>query len=310
MNRIVIIGVYFGKFPQYINLWLKSCEWNKNIDFLIFTDQELDYKIYNVKIIKIDLDEFSRIASEKLEMNIKLEKPYKCCDFRPAYGKIFEEYIKEYSFWGHCDFDMIFGDIQKFITEDIMNKYDKILNLGHLSLYRNTKNVNGRYEKKGSKVGNFKEVFNNNKSYAFDETNGIYSIYKENNFPVYDKRVFADISMIYKRFRLALNDINYNEQVFFWEKGKVYRVYKENDIIKKEEYIYIHFKKRKNMEVHIKNIDNLNGFYINDKGFFDKDEGLPTIENIKKYNEYNGKIYEMLELLKFNVKRYIKKMYK
>ena len=185
-----------------------------------------------------------------------------------------------------------------------------ILNLGHLSLYRNTKNVNGRYEKKGSKVGNFKEVFNNNKSYAFDETNGIYSIYKENNFPVYDKRVFADISMIYKRFRLALNDINYNEQVFFWEKGKVYRAYKENDIIKKEEYIYIHFKKRKNMEVHIKNIDNLNGFYINDKGFFDKDEGLPTIENIKKYNEYNGKIYEMLELLKFNVKRYIKKMYK
>lgn len=306
MNRIVVIGVYFGKFPQYINLWLKSCEWNKNIDFLIFTDQELNNSnIHNVKIIRMDLADFSRIASEKLQMNIKLERAYKCCDFRPAYGKIFEDYIKDYSFWGHCDFDMIFGDIQKFITEDITDKYDKILNLGHLSLYRNTKIVNDRYKKKGSKVGNFEEVFNNNKSYAFDETNGIYSIYKENNFPVYDKRVFADISMIYKRFRLALNDINYNEQVFFWEKGKVYRAYKENNTIKKEEYIYIHFKKRKNMEVHIKDIKKINSFYITDKGFFNKKEGIPTIADIKKYNKYNGKIYEMLELLKFNIKRYI-----
>lgn len=305
MNKVVVIGVYFGKFPQYINLWLKSCEWNKNVDFFIFTDEELDSKTHNIKIIKINLDDFSRIASEKLGMNIKLERPYKCCDFRPAYGKIFEDYIKGYSFWGHCDFDMIFGDIQQFITEDIMNKYDKILNLGHFSLYRNTEEVNNRYKEKGSKVGDFKEVFTNNKSYAFDETNGIYSIYKENNFPVYDKRVFADISMIYKRFKLALNDINYNEQVFFWENGKVYRAYKENDIIKKEEYVYIHFKKRKNMEVHIKDIDNLRSFYITDKGFFDKEEGLPAIEDIGKYNKYNGKTYEILEKLRFKMKRYI-----
>lgn len=39
MNSICVIGVYFGSLKNYFSLYLKSCEFNQRIDFLIFTDQ-------------------------------------------------------------------------------------------------------------------------------------------------------------------------------------------------------------------------------------------------------------------------------
>ncbi len=308
MNKTVIIGVYFGKFPEYFDLWLKSAEYNRNVDFLIFTDQKMKVNIQNIRFIEITIQDMEKLASKKLEIEINLKRPYKCCDYKPVYGIIFEDYIKKYEFWGHCDFDMIFGDILSFVTEEMLNKYDKILPLGHLSLYRNTTENNNRYKMKGSKTGEYKEVFSTDKSFAFDEIRGIYSIYKENNYPVYDKRIFADISMIYKRFRLALKDKNYYNQVFYWENGKVYRAYEENKVIKREEFIYIHFKKRKNMEVKTDNIFGTNSFYITYDGFIKKEIGLPTINDIRKYNKNRGKFFEFYELKKFQCKEILNKV--
>ena len=42
------------------------------------------------------------------------------CDYKVAYGEMFQDYIKEYDFWGHCDMDMIFGE-ENFINEIIWN---------------------------------------------------------------------------------------------------------------------------------------------------------------------------------------------
>ena len=53
MNKTVIIGVYFGKFPEYFDLWLKSAEYNRNVDFLIFTDQKMKVNIQNIKFIEL-----------------------------------------------------------------------------------------------------------------------------------------------------------------------------------------------------------------------------------------------------------------
>ena len=38
MKKIVFICPYFGAFPNYFNLTLKSIEYNKTIDWLIITD--------------------------------------------------------------------------------------------------------------------------------------------------------------------------------------------------------------------------------------------------------------------------------
>ena len=82
------------------------------------------------------------LAQNVLGFDVCLDRPYKCCDFKPIYGLIFKEYVSEYEYWGHCDFDLIFGDLQSFFDRYDLYKYDRFIPLGHLSLYRNTDEVN------------------------------------------------------------------------------------------------------------------------------------------------------------------------
>ncbi len=305
-RRIVVLGVYFGPLPNSFELWMKSCSCNKDIDFMVFTDQHVSTVPDNVHIKKMTLTEFSSLASKKLGIkNLWLNKPYKCCDFKAVYGKILEDYIKKYDFWGHCDFDLIFGDILSVISEEIWKKNDKILPLGHLSFYRNTKEVNDRYKAKGSKVGSYLDVFTQDKAFLFDELGGIVSIYESNGYPLYTERVFADISVIYSRFRLALKDKNYKYQVFYWENGHVYRAYfdQKKKRIRTDEFAYIHFKKRKNLKILISDIRNCESFYITEEGFVEKKLGVPSLEDIKKHNPYKGLLYEKVELLQYHIKK-------
>ena len=61
---IGVIVCYFGCFPPYFNLWLKSCERNNDIDFLIYSDcYYTDYLPKNVKIINTTLLNPASIAS-------------------------------------------------------------------------------------------------------------------------------------------------------------------------------------------------------------------------------------------------------
>lgn len=40
-NRIGIIGIYFGKLPNYFDVWAKSCASNPSVDFHVITDDIL-----------------------------------------------------------------------------------------------------------------------------------------------------------------------------------------------------------------------------------------------------------------------------
>lgn len=291
--------------PNYFNLWLKGCEYNKNIDFLIFTDQKINNPPSNVRVETFTLKELKEKIIEKLKMpNISLETPYKCCDYRPAYGVIFEEYIKGYLYWGHCDLDMIFGDLEYYFDKYKISEYDKFLPLGHLSLYKNSPEVNERYKCDGGKR-NYKKAFFTSKSCIFDESGGMIGIYLNNNFPMFKKKVFADITPIYKRFRLSEftldNEIikNYKQQIFYWENGHVYRDYYDIDgELCREEFMYIHFQKRPNFVVN-DYIMGCNSFYITPYGFIEK-KGNSSKEVIKELNNYS----KLKESFEFGLEKY------
>ena len=297
-TKICIVGVYFGKFPKYFNLWLRSCAENPDVNFLIVTDNKLSKLPQNISCVNMRLEEFKELADEKLGFETSLTTPYKCCDFKAVYGIILGDFLKDYEFWGHCDFDMIFGNIRTFITEEILEKYDKILYMGHLSLYRNTEECNNRYKADGSLVGNYKEVYTKPQNVAFDEMRGMYQIYLNNKIPVYDKRIFADIATSYKRFKLIDECVNYKYQAFYWESGRIYRVgYIKNKKAEKDEFMYIHFQKR-GFNTTLES--DQGAFYICPTGFVSKEcTGDPSIEDIKKVNPYNvvqefcGKVRKM-----------------
>ena len=51
-KKICLIILYFGKLPNYFDLWLNSCKYNSSIDFLIFTDDRTEYDYpKNVRVI-------------------------------------------------------------------------------------------------------------------------------------------------------------------------------------------------------------------------------------------------------------------
>lgn len=294
MEKIAVISVYYGKLPPYYRLWLRSCELNPTIDFLFFTDIELYDLPENVHLINMSLQSFKELASKKLERDVCIDTPYKLCDYRPMFGQILQDYLTGYDYWAHCDMDMVFGDLRSFFDRLKLNNYERFLYLGHLSLYRNTTVCNQYYKLPGSRCGSWEYVVSTPRNCLFDEWSGVYGIFHENKLPMFEERIFADISMIYARFRLALDDPNYDQQVFYWENGKVYRSYWRGGIEHQEEFIYIHFKKR-HFGKESFDASAAQAFFIGPDGFTEK-EGPAKIEDVERINPFHGAAFERREL--------------
>ncbi|WP_127138999.1 DUF6625 family protein [Flagellimonas oceanensis] len=162
-----------GDFPWFFDYFIKSCEHNPTIDFYIFCNTSYDGEIpENVSLLNLTLDEFNLIASSKLKLTVSIEDAYKLCDFKPAYGVIFSEYLIGYDFWGVCDLDIVFGQIREFMTESLLSEYDVISGrpdfpTGYFMLFRNEKEVNYLF----TKSRDYKMIFGSQKHYCFDECN-------------------------------------------------------------------------------------------------------------------------------------------
>ena len=296
-NKVAIINVYFGKLPQWFQLWLNSCEKNEDFTWILFTDDNTEYK-YPKNVIRYicDFDFVKNLIEEKLKLKIKADNPYKLCDFKTVYGNVFEEYIEEYTHWGYCDIDVIFGDLTKFITDEILDKYDRVLNKGHLTIYKNNEKVKQYYLLPYSGV-NYKDVFESKHHYGFDETAGLDRLYRENNLSQYipQKPIVADIN--FSNYNFIVNGHkNYDKQYFIWDNGRILRIFKENQKEKSDEFAYIHLQKRK-INVLNKNEDRYMFFQ---EGMIDIKENIDLykfndiilLKQIKKKYEYYKIVYK------------------
>lgn len=177
MHKIVLISCFLGKFPNYFPYFIKSCELNSDIDFLIFTDNsDLPFEIpTNVFLIDFNLEKFCKLASLNLKLKVVFHNAYKMCDFKPAYGTIFGDYISKYDFWGHIDIDIIFGNIRTHISSFLLNNFDVIsvrkeYISGFFCLYRNIPKINNIY----LKSSDYQLIFESTKHFCFDECNFAY----------------------------------------------------------------------------------------------------------------------------------------
>lgn len=298
--KIIIIALYFGKLPLNFNLWVNSCKKNKMIDWLFITDnlEVKNIEEQNFKVMSTTLEKLKYDFEKKLKFKIKLEKAYKLCDYKPAYGYLFYEKIKEYDFWGYCDLDMIFGKIDNFLSKDILNNYDKILRNGHLTLYKNTKEMNEAFKEKVKYTLDYQKVFKTNISCGFDESKkGIYGKILESNKKQYLEKIFIDINPKLNNFL----ERSGKKECYTYENGKIFiNLLKENKL-QKMEMLYIHFQKR-NLIYPSKINNNLNYIISNKIISFSKEEEIIEYLKTLKNNSLKNGYY----LIKFYFKNWYK----
>lgn len=242
MKKAVII-IWFGSLPTNFLLWLRSVSYNADYDFLFFTNQSFEKVSLpaNFKPIASSLDRIRTVIQQKYGLYTNLKRAYKLCDFRPAYGELFEEELRAYDFWGYCDIDLMLGRLSDYITPDILSENKKVYIRGHFSLYRNEPYVNSLYRL--SKRCDYKSIFTSDDNFIFDEWPGIGKIFREFGLPYYHEEQMADIDSSKMSFTCR-NIPNYEKQLFVWEEGNVFQYYLENGDIKRRGVSYIHFQKR------------------------------------------------------------------
>lgn len=317
-HKIKIITVFFGRVPEYFDAFLSSCGWNDEFHFLLIHDTDIPYDIpENVQNIKLSFDEFIKLVNTKLKINIKTLRPYKICDLKPCFGTIFEDYLAEYDFWGCCDTDLVFGNLSKYITDKVLDRYDKLLTYGHLFLIRNNETCNRTYliNTKGS--NNFQDVISVDQNCIFDEERGITEKFVETGKRVYIKRICGNGYMNNGRFTIVTGKMhkiiqsqcpyytldekkNYRYQAFCVDKGKIYKVYFKNRFSKnvhKIEYAYLHkLELPGNIDASKRYVVTNNG-YISDQEFFNKlDQDKLIYKDIARVvpaNVFKEELYNM-----------------
>lgn len=291
-HNVTIIIPYFGKLPSNFPLWLKSTEYNKDFNWLLFLDDKRDFNYpKNVKTIYTDFHSIKLRFQELFDFPIVLNSAYKLCDFKPIYGLAFQEYIKDSDFWGFGDIDLLYGDLKKFITDEVLSNNDRVYRSGHLSLFRNNEYMNNAFKLTAPNLPTFKEAFTKNTSCYFDEGGGISPIFVYNNIKQYTEIDMADIYFFkYKPeltlFGTASKSRNYKGQEFFYINNRIIRKYKKGNKFFEDEFCYLHHQKRD-----IRIIESHNGDYKLDSLTF-YPIGLDYREEKRRVFEYYKKVYK------------------
>lgn len=276
MNSIILIIPYFGKWPLWFEAHLLSIAKNPTLHWLVVTDCEIP-KTYpkNITFKPTTLQALNTHVNKVVNANVPLS-PRKFCDLKPAYGAIFYEDIKDYDFWGFCDMDIIWGNIRKFITENVLSNYDIISSRkeaisGHFNLIKNTAALNNLYKQ----IPNYQYLFEQPKFMWFDEeqlTNYLKSQITTNQLSF---KVKWD-TILCNQERGKDSHQEYYLDRWLWQDGKVLNT-KTN-----QEVMYLHFInwKRTMKRSEVTYSDQPDSFYISySKMHYNKHNALQKLWN-------------------------------
>lgn len=250
-RQIAVIIPYFGELPNYFDLWVQSAKANKNIDIFIFSDQQQPKALgENFHWNRVPFKEVRQRIQNLVNFKICLNEPYKLVDFKPTYGAAFADYINDYKYWAFGDIDTIWGNLN-IILDRIDESYDKILDLGHLTIVRNNSEMNYLWKRKISGAWTYQDAFKSSLIYHFDEGGGFAPIAKEYGCRIYSEgpgeMSFGDLIPGKATFQLAYDwGEGRSPHIFKWENGEIIGYWVEDGKVKSRPFSYIHLQKKKN----------------------------------------------------------------
>lgn len=247
-KSIALLLPYFGVLPNYFSYWLESAGTNEDIDFILFSD--CDFARFdlpaNVKICKIKFGDVKERAEDVLGFHVALKRPYKLCDFKPLYGLIFASELDGYDYWGHCDSDVIWGDLRKFLEPGLLGGYDRLLSNGHLCLYRNAPRINRlALQPPAWEHATYRDIYRLPGSMAFDESDLIEDCLAMVGGRQWDNDCFADVDFRVKQFARVYKGKRMETLAYFrWQNGSIFGYQLSAERLTRREFAYLHLQKR------------------------------------------------------------------
>lgn len=142
--------------------------------FKIFTPNPIESQ-GNFEVVKMTIEEFNELVYKQCGVNpqnkLVAGMPVKnMSDFYVASGLIFQDYIKDSAYWGITNWDIIFGNLSKFIPDSEIQKYDiwsddlNTIN-GIFCLFKNEVYVNSLF----TEIPNWQHMFTTHQLFGTDE---------------------------------------------------------------------------------------------------------------------------------------------
>lgn len=245
MKSIVIIFPYFGILPAQYKMWHASALKNPTVDFMFFTDADVK-PAKNIIVNKMLFSDFQHLAQKAFDFPIVLDRPYKLCEYKQAYGYILQDYIKDYDFWGFGDLDLVYGDIRSFITEEVLT-HKFLLGWGHLTLLHNDEETNKYFMEKVDGYQYYKDAFSTSKITFFDEYgyNGCSDKWRDCR-PEYCwlEWPFDNASKPKQSYHFNSLTRGWQQVIFEHIDNKLYMIRFNHGRLEKKESLYAHFQHR------------------------------------------------------------------
>jgi hypothetical protein len=238
---IRLVVPYFGERPSYLPLVLRSMAANPDVHWLVITDEPLPDAPPNVSVRLCRFPDLVARIQRHFDFAISLARPYKLCDFRPAFGEVFAEELAGYDFWGHSDLDVIFGRVREHLPPEAFEA-DKVLIQGNFALYRNTADAAGWFRHEIDGIS-YREVLSTPAARHFDEMAGMQHILRDLGVRCWEQDVIFDLS--FRRYRTrAEHPAGRDPRRYAWEQGEVCEYRLQGADIVRRTALLVHLQKR------------------------------------------------------------------
>ncbi len=247
---IIIIIPYFGKWPEWVEFFMLSCQANPSINWLFITDcGKPQVKPNNCQFIETSFADYTSQISQKLAINFNPTSPYKLCDIKPAYGYLHQAQTQAYDFFGFGDIDVIYGNLRQFLTDDILAKHQLISThnnriSGHLCLLKNTPTMIQAFQR----IKNWQNLFENPQHLSIDESKFTKVFMPHRKHPTWLKYLYAYFSPYWRHnyFKEQYSTIlapmpwcdgkQQHPEQWYWRQGHL-----SNNQNGQQEFMYLHF---------------------------------------------------------------------
>jgi len=241
---------YFGRWPEWIDLFIESCKWNPSVHWRLYTDcGEPENKADNVDYVHLSFDDYKALVRERLGITFDPPDPYKLCDLKPCLAYIHERDVGGFPFFGYGDIDVIYGNIRLFYTDNVLARSNVLSThperlAGHFAVMRNTPAFRRAFER----IHNYRTLLEQPQHAGMDESHFTQVFFPSAAKPHLIRRMSdyfdpcrRDLLFV-ERYSTVLSPREWHDgtmnypQKWYWRPGSL-----TNERDGEREFLYLHF---------------------------------------------------------------------